>query len=125
MPTHNPQALALLAEFQHKAAASDSELAGKRFSPEQKELLRGLWNELQTPMFEVWLVSLQEGGTSREEPSGTFCCEISGYDFFLCIDEREGVFLAHKKDVARWTLKLQTGSARPVNKESHDEGGEG
>jgi hypothetical protein len=125
MPTHNPQTQALLAEFQNKAAASERGLAAQGFSPEQKDLLRGLWDELQTPMFEVWLVSLQAGGASREEPSGTFCREIPGYELFLCTDEKGGVSLASKKDVAGWTLKAQTGSARPVNKESHDEGGEG
>jgi hypothetical protein len=125
MPTHKPQAHALLTEFQRNAAASDRGLVAQGFSPEQKELLRGLWDELQTPRFEVWLVSLQAGGASREEPSGTFCREIPGYELFLCTDEREGVSLVTKKDVAGWTLKPQTGSARPVNKESHDEGGEG
>ena len=125
MPTHNPQAQALLADFQHKAAASDRRLVAQGFSPAQKTLLRGLWDELQTPMFEVWLVSLQADGTSREEPSGTFCREIPGYELFLCTDEQEGVSLATKQDVAGWRLKPQTGAARPVHKESHDEGGEG
>jgi hypothetical protein len=125
MPTHNPQVQALLAAFQNKAAASDKGLAAQGFSPEQKELLRGLWDELQTPMFEVWRVYPQAGGASQEEPSGTFCREIPGYELFLCTDESKGVSLATKKDVAGWTLKPQTGSARPVNKESHDEGGEG
>jgi len=125
MPTHKPQAHALLADFQHNAATSDRGLAAQGFSPEQKALLRGLWDELQTPRFEVWLVSLQAGGAPREEPSGTFCREIPGYELFLCTDEREGVSLVTKKDVAGWTLKAQSGSARPVHKESHDEGGEG
>src|SRR5256886_16025014 len=101
MPTHNPQAQALLAEFQHKAAASDGGLAAQGFSPEHKELLRGLWDELQTPMFEVWLVSLQPEGGPFVRCSCKAVCDNTATGHILLIPHITGLFLAHPKILSR------------------------
>ena len=79
-------------------------LLGTRITHEEKEQLRGLWQELTTPSYRILAEYPTEDGYEQRD-SGVECRFVTEYQLWLCNDEEDGFYLASKDEGDTWMLE--------------------